>query len=913
MLENKNKTNKENWQSLSVEDILKILKTSHKGLGQEEADKRLQSHGENKLPKSKNVTLLQIILHQILNPLIFILVAAAIASLAIGEEKDAIFIFLVIFINSALGTYQEYNAEKSASSLQKLMKIKARVKRNDKAKEIPSEEVVQGDFIWLETGMKVPADMRLIKSSGLELDESFLTGESIASKKQTDVLQDNLSVAERSNIAFAGATVLKGRGEGIVVNTGINTQVGKISQNVTESVSAKPPLVQRMEKFIKQISFFIIALSVILAIILRLQGMDYSAIFFFVVALAVSAIPEGLPVALTVALSIATKRMAKRNVIVRKLTSVESLGSCTVIASDKTGTLTVNEQTAKVILLPNGERYDIKGEGYNGEGSVMNAEGKTVRYSDNRELSKITKISVFANESALSKENDKWAHYGDAMDVALLGMSFKLNADPNEWKEKEQQIEKIPYESERKYSASFLKNEDKIYIGLKGAVETILDFCNYRSTDGQKTKLDKKQILADAEKLAKDGYRILAFASGEYPDFQTKDVYEDKDIPELVFHGLVGFIDPLRPEAEKSVKNCHNAGIKVIMVTGDHPETAGTIARELGIANADSPVLTGQMLADAGDSDSLKFEKLVTSTSVFARVSPTQKLEIVNVLIRKGEFVAVTGDGVNDAPALKLANIGVAMGSGTDVAKEVGSMIVVDDNFSSIIAGVEEGRFAYDNVRKVIYLLISTGAAEIILFLGSIAAGLPLPLLAVQLLWLNLVTNGIQDVALAFEGGEPGAMKRPPRKPSEKIFNRLMINQTLVSGLVMGLIAFGLWYVLKTTTVMDEVHERNIILLLMVFMQNFHAFNCRSERISVFKVPLKRNIILVFGVLIAQGIHIISMQIPFMQNILRIEPVSFKEWLYVLGLAIPTIIVMEIFKFIQYKRHKLSQPITQDD
>ena len=903
MIKHQEKIDTVYWHAYRKEQIYSELKTSTTGLNKEEVTKRIQFYGANKLPEGKKVTLMQIILHQLLNPLIFILVAAAVASVAIGEGKDAIFIFLVIFINSALGTYQEYNAEKSASSLQKLMKIKARVRRAGKETEVPSEELVPGDIVLLESGMKVPADIRLFEVSGLEIDESFLTGESIAAKKQIAVLKENLGVAERTNMAFAGATVLKGRGVGAVVCTGTDSQVGKISLDVTESASAKPPLVQRMEKFIKQISIFIIALSVILAIVLHMQGMDITAIFFFVVALSVSAIPEGLPVALTVALSIATKRMAKRNVIVRKLTSVESLGSCTVIASDKTGTLTVNEQTAKIISFANGTRFTINGQGYNGVGSVTNTEGKIIEYFENEEISKITRIAVFANESLLTTENDKWSYHGDAMDVALLGMSYKLGVNPEEWIKKEQQIGKIPYESERKFSASFCNIDDSVFIDVKGAVETILDFCPFMSINGKIKNIDKNKILADAEQMARGGYRVLAFASGEYNNFQKKEVYENDDIPELTFYGLAGFIDPLRPEAKVSVEQCNAAGIKVIMITGDHPATAGTIARELGIANTETLVVTGQMLAAAGASDSPAFEKLVASTSVFARVSPTQKLEIVEVLIDKGEFVAVTGDGVNDAPALKRANIGVAMGSGTDVAKEVGSMIVVDDNFSSIVAGVEEGRFAYDNVRKVIYLLISTGAAEIILFLASIAAGLPLPLLAVQLLWLNLVTNGIQDVALAFEGGEPNAMKRKPRKPSEKIFNPLMINQTVVSGATMGLIVFGLWYYLNTYTQMDEIHARDLVLLLMVFMQNFHAFNCRSERVSTFKLPLKRNIILIFGVIAAQGIHILSMQIPFMQNILRIEPISFNEWLYILALAIPILLVMEIFKY--FRRSKI--------
>lgn len=892
---------KEHWQAFSEDLIFSELKTSEKGLNQEEVEKRLNFYGGNKLPDAKKVTLMQIILHQLLNPLIFILVAAAVASIVIGEGKDAIFIFLVILINSALGTYQEFNAERSANSLQKLMKIKARVKRDGKETEVPSEDLVPGDIVLLESGMKVPADMRLLEVSGLEIDESFLTGESIAAKKQTAILQENIGVAERTNMAFAGATVMTGRGLGVVVCTGIDTQVGKISQDVTESASAKPPLVQRMEKFIKQISVFIIALSVILAVILRMQGMDLTVIFFFVVALAVSAIPEGLPVALTVALSIATKRMAKRNVIVRKLTSVESLGSCTVIASDKTGTLTVNEQTAKIIQLPNSNRYNIEGQGYNGEGKVVDSQGKTIEVLENSDLEKIARIAVFANEGSLTKENEKWSYHGDAMDVALLGMSYKLGINPEKWMKDEKQIGKIPYESERKFSASFCKLNGSFFISVKGAVETILDFCKTMSINGENIEIDKEKILADADQLAKGGYRVLAFASGEYRDYKKKEVYDNEDIPALTFYGLVGFIDPLRPEAKVSVEQCKEAGIKVIMITGDHPETAGTIARDLGIADENTLVATGQMLAEAGAFDSPAFQKIVASTSVFARVSPTQKLEIVDVLIRGGEFVAVTGDGVNDAPALKRANIGVAMGSGTDVAKEVGSMIVVDDNFSSIVAGVEEGRFAFDNVRKVIYLLISTGAAEIILFLASIFAGLPLPLLAVQLLWLNLVTNGIQDVALAFEGGEPGAMKRPPRKPSEKIFNPFMINQTIVSGATMGLVVFGLWYYLNTYTQMGEIHARNLILLLMVFMQNFHAFNCRSERVSAFKVPIKRNIILVFGVIAAQGIHILSMQIPFMQSILRVEPVTFNEWLYILALAVPMIISMEIFKYFRRK------------
>jgi magnesium-transporting ATPase (P-type) len=896
----------QDWHSFEEPKVFQELSSAIDGLNSEEAEKRLQYYGENKLPESRKVTLLKIILHQLINPLIFILIAAAVASVMIGEGEDAIFIVLVILINSLLGAYQEYNAEKSAASLQSLMKIKARVRRDGKEKEIPSEGVVPGDIIFLESGLKVPADMRLLEASNLSIDESFLTGESIAAKKATGILRQDVGVSERTNMAHAGSTVMSGRAVGIVTSTGIDTQVGKIASDVTESKSAKPPLILRMEKFIKQISIFIVALSVVLAIILRVQGMDITSIFFLVVALAVSAIPEGLPVALTVALSIATKRMAKRNVIVRKLTSVESLGSCTVIASDKTGTLTVNQQTAKKIIFPDGKTYSISGEGYNGEGKVHDDEnpGHEAKHSDNKQLRLITRIAIMANEGSLNPEEGKWVHYGDAMDVALLALSYKLGSKPEDIRSGIKFIDKIPYESERKFSAAFCEKNDVINIGMKGAVETILDFCTSMMSNEEIVDIDRELILKQSEEMAAKGYRVLAFAGGRNEQYEKKEVFEDADIPSLIFYGMVCFIDPLRPEARDSVSKCKKAGIKVIMITGDHPATAGTIAAELGITDENSSVVTGQMLADACASDSPAYRKLVASSSVFARVSPTQKLEIVDSLIRNGEFVAVTGDGVNDAPALKRANLGVAMGSGTDVAKEVGAMIVTDDNFSSIVSGVEEGRFAYDNVRKVIFLLISTGAAEVILFITSVMAGLPIPLLAVQLLWLNLVTNGIQDVALAFEGGEPGTMNKQPRKPTEKIFNPAMIKQTVVSSAAMGLIAFGFWYWLVNYTAINEVHARNMVLLLMVFMQNFHVFSCRSERVSAFRVPLNRNILLVFGVLLAQGIHILSMQIPFMQNMLRIEPITLMEWGLILIAAIPVLVAMEIHKYLNSRSVK---------
>lgn len=891
----------EKWHAFEEQEVYTELQSGPEGLDSQEASRRLAYYGHNILPTRKAPTIWEILLHQLLNPLVFILLAAGVASIAIGEGADAIFILIVIAINTSLGAYQEYQAEKSAASLQQLLKVQARVKRDGKEVIIPAEDVVPGDIVLLEAGNKVPADLRLIQVNGLTADESFLTGESIASEKNTVPLPPETGVGDRKNMAFAGSTITSGRGVGIVVGTGVETQVGIIARTVSESEEGKPPLILRMERFVRHIGLLVLLISAFLAFLLWLRGSGLAEIFFFAVALAVSAIPEGLPVAMTVALSIATKRMSHRNVIVRKLTAVESLGSCTVIASDKTGTLTVNQQTARAIALPGGSVFHVSGEGYNGEGEISPVGSKEINHAEKEKLEKLARLAILANEGSLVKTDNQRTYRGDAIDVAFLALGYKLGLNPEEVKKQVRIIKEIPYESELKYSAVFFEKDGLEQIACKGAVETILDFCDKMAGDGKYLGLDRQAIEQQAEALAKEGLRVLAVAGGEIKNSHSDGVEEQTVFSGLVFHGLVGFIDPLRPEAVESVKICKDAGIKVLMITGDHPSTASAISAELGLANGDNPVVSGSQLMAVGTPDSPAFERLVSSSRVFARVSPTQKLEIVDVLIREGEFVAVTGDGVNDAPALKRANIGVAMGSGTDVAKEVASMIVTDDNFASIVAGVEEGRFAYDNVRKVIYLLISTGAAEVFMFLTAILVGLPIPLLAVQLLWLNLVTNGIQDVALAFEGGEPGAMKRKPRKPRESIFDSQMVGQTIVAGLTMGVLAFGFWYWSVGVEKMDESIARNLVLLLMVLLQNVHVFNCRSERVSAFRVPIKRNVVLVVGVVVAQGVHILTMYLPFMRRILGTVPVTFHQWIFLLALAMVLLVVMEIFKLVRNK------------
>ncbi len=893
-----------NWYSLDLADVFKKLDSSEKGLASEDVFSRQKEFGLNKLPTKKVPSIFLIFFRQFLSPLIYILIFAGLISLVLAEFIDALFIFGVIIFNSILGAWQENKAEKNAAALQNLLKIKAYVRRHGFEKSIDAEDLVIGDIVFLESGVKVPADIRLFESKNLQVDQSFLTGESELVSKNSEKNKKDEPLNTCSNMVFAGSTIVSGRAWGIVVETSLKTEVGKIAEIVTSAQKTKPPLIVRMENFNKKISFIILFFCFILAAITIYKGFDPKEAFFLVVALAVSAIPEGLPVALTVALSVATTRMSKKNVIVRKLTAVEGLGSCTMIASDKTGTLTVNQQTAKLVYLPSGELLEITGQGYNGIGEIENY--NNLKKDNQLALAKVIKSIVLANEASLWRSKKVWHSHGDSMDVAFLAIAYKAGFKIEEIKDSIVGLLDVSYESERRYAAKiyFDKNEKKTKISLKGSVDRVLDFCSFIKIDGQEVAIDKNVIKKKGIELASLGYRVLAVAEGEcsIEETATLENFNDKKIKNLEFLSLVCFIDPLRPESKEAVLKCKQAGVKVVMITGDHPATALFIARELNIANSSQDVITGDKLGGGKDEITPEFLKIVSGTKVFAGVSPLQKLKIVKALVKLGHFVAVTGDGVNDAPALRQANIGVAMGSGTDVAKETSTMIVSDDNFSSIVSGIEEGRFAYDNVRKVVYFVISSGAAEIIIFILAILLGMPLPLFAAQLLWLNVVTNGIQDISLAFEPGEKGVMNKPPRPPKEGVFNELMVKQTILSGLIIGLFVFGAWFYLINVLGWGEDASRNIILMLMVLFQNVHVLNCRSEKTSIFRMSFRKNLILLFGILSAQLLHVAITYIPFMERVLKVSPISFKEWVILLVMASSVLLFMEIFKLIRRKK-----------
>lgn len=891
------------WQNLKIENVLQKMEVSEIGLNDDEVKKRRREFEKNILTMAKPPGIIKIFFRQFLNPLIYILIIAGIISFLLKELFDAFFIFIVIILNAIVGTWQENKAEKISTSLKQLIKIKITVIRNGEEIEIDSEELVPGDLVKLFPGNKIPADIRLIESKNLLADESLLTGESQTTEKQSiNTVATDAPLIGQTNMLFAGTTIMAGRATGIVVRTGSHSEVGKIAKVISTTKNEKPPLILRMENFTKKISAIILIACLLLVLISFTKGIALTELFFLAVALAVAAIPEGLPVALTVVLSVAAYRMSKRNVVVRKLTAVEGLGSCTLIASDKTGTLTINQQTAKIIWFPSGIDCQIEGQGYNSDGQIKIFENFSNKNTQN-DLKEIVEAGIINNEGGLEENAKKWTYHGDSIDVAFLALGIKQGIDLEKFKKTYEIVSAIPYESENRFSAIKIYTQKQTKLYAKGATEEIMGMCSQMLVNGKNKTIEKQEIIKQVKKMTANGYRVLALSQKIITGKNT-EVLNKKELKEMVFLGLVGFIDPLREETKYAVEKCHGAGIKVIMITGDHPATALFIAKQLGIAQKNSDVITGEQIGKIGPSDTPEFYEKISSYKIFAQVTPIQKHKIVDAFNKVGHFVAVTGDGVNDAPALKRANLGVAMGSGTDVAKESSSMIVIDDNFSSIVAGVEEGRFAYSNIRKVIYLLITTGFAEIALFILAVFSDMPLPLFAVQLLWLNLVTNGIQHIALAFEPGEAGVMSEPPRSPKEAIFNPLMIQQTLLSGFVMGVVALLVWFVGLRILGLEENFARNLLFLLMIMFENLHVLNCRSEHRSIFKIPLSKNKILIMAIVGAHALHIFAMYNPLLSKVLNISPVSLKNWVVLFLIATSVLITSEIFKYIKNKNSK---------
>jgi Ca2+-transporting ATPase len=832
------------------------LDASEAGLSEAEAQTRLQSYGENQLPEERPDPLWLIFAHLFFNPLIYILLAAGAVTIYLEEHAGAIFIFAVLIVNAIIGTIQEYSASAAASALRNVTRAQANVWRDGTLCQLDAVQLVPGDRVALESGNKVPADLRLMQANELRINESLLTGESDDVLKDAQVtLPEHCPTGDRLNMAFAGSMVSHGRGVGMVVATGMHSQIGAIASHITQGSKVKSPLIIRMERFTKKIALIATLLIVVIASVLYLQGEPPKHIFMIALGLAVAAIPEGLPVTLTIALSIGMRRMAKRNVIVRKLPAVEALGSCTLIASDKTGTLTQNELSVQAMWPADAAQEEW-----------------------------LYRTAVLANEATLACEQGSWCAKGDAVDCALLMTAHSKDITREAALSDYPPIACIPYESEQKCSASIHQHGDKRMVFMKGALETLLPLC---------PNADRAAIEAEAHRLSGKQYRVLAFA---YSEIARKEAYALEDVTQLSFAGLAAMSDPLRAEAAPAIAACRAAGIEVAMITGDHPDTALAIARELQLAQDASEVVTGATLGDAD----------LTKAHVFARVEPNQKLDIVNGFIEQGHFVAVTGDGVNDAPALRHAHVGIAMGQkGTDVARESADIILTDDNFASIVSGVEEGRSAYNNIRNIIFFLISTSFAEICMFLGAILLVLPIPLFATQLLWLNFVTSIIQDIALTFEPPEGNELKQPPRKPDESIFNRVMIQRLVVTSSVMGLISLVEFYWMLHYGGYSEAEARNLLLLQFVLFENVIVLNCRSETQSIFSQSFFSNPLLLYGTLAAQLLHIAALYLPFLSDVLYVSPVSLTEWLALFAIALIPMAAIELEK--AWRRRQLAK------
>ena len=885
----------EKWYSLKAEDVIVKINSTEDGLAEKEATKRLEKYGKNELPKKKRDSVFKIFFRQMLDPIVILLIITIVFSLIINEVIDAIAILFIVLVDLIIGTYQEWRAEKTAESLSNLIKVKCKVLRNGEEIEIDSSDLVIGDIVLLESGNKISADLRILECHNLQVDESILTGESVNIVKTNKTMSENSSLGDRKNMAYAGTSIVTGRAKAIVVATGINTEIGKIAHKVSNTKETKSPLTIRMEKFSKQISMLVVVIAIVIAVVLMYKDVPGSEIFLSVIALSVSAMPEGLPLALTMALTIASNRMAKKNVVVKKLNSVESLGSCTVIASDKTGTLTVNEQTAKKILLPDNNEYDIEGTGYNDKGKIVPLNGADIERARN-----ISLLGSINNEAFFEKKGKIYNMYGDSIDIAFLVLGKKANID----KDAVEIVGKIPYESENKYSAVFYKKGKDYYCTVKGSLEKVMDFCGNMNINNKIVKLNKEVLKQQNENLAKEGYRVIAVADGKITKFEEKEYYEEKDISKLTFEGMVAFIDPIREEAKESINDCHSAGIKVVMITGDHPLTAFKIAKDLELVTSYDEVTTGKEVEEYLSKGHEEFDKFVSSKKVFTRVTPLDKLEIVESYKRMGEFVAVTGDGVNDAPAIRSANIGIAMGSGTDTAKETSSMIIIDDNFKSIVSGIKEGRGAYSNIRKVSYLLLSCGFAEVLFFLMSIIFDLPMPLVAIQLLWLNIVTDGLQDLALSFEKVDKDIMKEKPRDTKESIFNKKLLQEVLLSGITIGLVVFAVWAYLINILGYDVSVARGYIVMLMVFMQNMHVLNCRSEDKPFYKVSLRTNPFIVFSIVGAVVLQIIFAEVDVLSKFLQTSSIPVMHLIYLFIISTIILIVVEVYKKIKRDEEK---------
>lgn len=880
------------WYSQSAEDVLNELKTSKEGLTDDDFKNRLEEYGPNKLPEGKTQSPIVRFLLQFHNVLIYVLMAAAVVTALLGHWIDTWVIVAVILVNAIIGFAQEGKAEKALESIKKMLSLHATVIRNGQRRDIDAEDLVPGDVVVLNSGDKVPADVRLISTRNFRVEESALTGESVAVEKNIEPVDAGSVPGDQTCMAFSGTAVVYGAARAVVVETGGSTELGKIKQMMSDVEKITTPLLRQIDQFGKLLSIIILAVTgLFFAIGYFFRDYSLDELFLAVISLAVAAIPEGLPAIMTITLAVGVQAMARRNAIIRKLPSVETLGSVAVICSDKTGTLTRNEMTATAVITSDTE-YTVEGAGYEPKGNILK-EDEPIEASKETLLEQIIKTVSLCNEAEIKEEEGAWILNGDPTEGALVTLSHK--AGYGDYSEK--RIDHLPFESDHKYMATLNSEDGKHYVHVKGAPEIILELCEKQRTADGEVKMEKTYWESAMEKQAQQGRRLIAAAVKEVPTDKTSVDHDDIKSG-LTFLGVIGIIDPPRDEAIESIRICKEAGIRVKMITGDHLTTAKAIGKEIGIGDGEHAI-SGAEIEKMSDDE---LRKAAIENDVFARTSPEHKLRLVQALQAENLICAMTGDGVNDAPALKRADVGIAMGiKGTEVTKDASEMVLADDNFASIANAVEEGRTIYDNLRKAILFILPTNGAESLVIMAAVIMGIVMPITPVQILWVNMVTAVTLALTLSFEPTEAGVMKRPPRKRGAPILSGYFMWRVVFVSVLIGGLTLALYYWLKGSGYEIET-ARTIAVNTLVAGQLFYLFNCRKMHEPSLGDGFFGNKYAFYAAIVLIGLQLTFTYAPFMHSWFGTYPINAEYWIFPVMSGLFVFFVVEFEKYILGQR-----------
>ena len=883
----------------SREELLEKIKSNPKtGLSSSEAQARLEKYGPNKIESSNKKSMLEKIKEQILDPMVILLIVASIISAFTGDKIEAIIIIAIVIINAIMSIYQEGQAEDSVAALQKMSSPEATVVRDGKRGKVKAEDLVPGDIVILETGDIIPADIRLLDSRNLQIDESSLTGESVAVEKDAQAVYDTeVGIGDRSNSAFSSSIVTYGHGEGVITATGHDTEIGHIATSLDSVEDKETPLQRQLKELSKKLAILVIIVCILVFVVGYFRSnMTWLENFMVAVSLAVAAIPEGLTAVVTIVLSIGMNRMVERKAIVKNLVSVETLGSTTAICSDKTGTLTQNEMTITKVFTDFKE-FDVAGSGYTPEGDIT-LEGETI--ADHDQIKLLMTVASLSNDANLIERNGLYEITGDPTEGAMLTLAEKWGIVQEDLNEAHPRIDEIPFDSDRKMMTTFHEMDGTYYAMTKGAPDIMINNSSKIMIDGKLedfTEDMKRQVLEENTKLAKQALRVMAYAFKPYETLEGEELTTENIEREMVFVGLTGMIDPPRPEAKAAVAECHASGIDVIMITGDYFETALAIAKELGIAEHEDQAMQG---SDLNNKSEEEIREIVKTKRIFARVSPQNKVQLVNALQANGNIVAMTGDGVNDAPAIKNADIGISMGiTGTDVAKDTADMILVDDNFATIVNAVEEGRVIFSNIKKFVSFLLSCNIAEVAIVFLSILFGLPSPLTPIQLLWLNLVTDAFPALALGVEPAEADIMERPPRDPSESILSgetgkNVILQSIAITISVLAAYIIGLNYIFPNN--IEGAHT--MVFATLITSELLRAFSVRSEKYTLKELGWFSNKNLLKANLLSFALLLLVMYVPPLRILFELQFISW-EWLIIIPLSFLPLIIGEIRKRVR--------------